>query len=210
MHNLVIDMKQNEQAIADSIRPPLFLEKIAPQDFCERVIQLFQSEDVRPRSYQGLVDHELRRCDFLELPTDWDEMFHRIVLEHMQPYFERDIDPEMRTRPMVYGYPVGVGFVPHHDQVTGIEVERGRTNSQPVVGGDYTLVMFLSRQEDYDGGALYFPDLGWTFRPPPGSAIIYPTTTDYIHGVKPITRGVRYALVARFFKRREQGSAARP
>lgn len=192
-------MESRKQALSHSIRPPLYLEQIAPQDFCERVIALFKEQEVHPRSYQGLVDHKLRECDFFKLPTHCDDLFQRIALEHMQPYFECDIDPELRDRPMVYGYPVGVGFVPHHDQVTEIETERGRNNNQPVIGGDYTMVMFLSRQEDYGGGALYFPELGWSYRPPPGSAIIYPTTTDYIHGVEPITRGVRHVIVARYY-----------
>ena len=191
-------MISEKQVVTQDVRPPLYIEAFASQEFCEQVIGLFHAQEVKPRSYQGLVDHELRQCDFMLLPTDWDDLFQRIALEHMAKYYEREIDPVLYDRPMVYGYPVGVGFVPHHDQVTDIEVERGKTNSQPVIGGDYTMVMFLSKQEDYAGGALYFPELGWSYRPPPGSAIIYPTTTDYIHGVKPITSGVRYTVVARF------------
>lgn len=195
----VLLMESRKQALASRVRPPLYLEKIASSDFCAQVIALFQAEKVQPRSYQGLVDNKLRECDFLKLPDTWDSLFHRIAREHMQPYYEREVDPALHDRPMVYGYPVGVGFVPHHDQVTNIETQRGKTNNQPVIGGDYTMVMFLSKQDDYGGGDLYFPELGWSYRPPPGSAIIYPTTTDYIHGVKPITSGIRHVIVARYY-----------
>lgn len=184
--------------VSDVVAPPLFLERIAPEGFSEQVIAHFEAETVRPRSYQGLVDNDLRECNFTTLPTKWDSLFKDIVRNHMEPYFKHDIDSVMRARPMVYGYPVGVGFVPHHDMVTDIERKRGETNQQPVVGGDYTMVMFCSRPADYGGGELYFPEHGWSFKPPPGSAVVYPTTTDYVHGVKPITRGIRHVIVARF------------
>ena len=185
----------------EALRPPLFLEEIAPCNFVEQVIQYFKAGDVRPRSYQGLVNHALRECDFIKLPSEYDPFFRMVVLEHMQPYFERKIELCLRDRPMVYGYPVGVGFVPHHDQVTSIELKRGESNNQPVIGGDYTFVLFCSSPDDYDGGELHFPELGWSYRPPAGSAVIYPTTTDYVHGVKPISRGIRYTVVARLYNR---------
>lgn len=189
---------------APDLRPPLTLERAISAEDCRAIIALFERSESRPRSYQGLVSDAVRRCDFVKLPPDWDGVFARIAIEHMQPYFGRDIDPTLRDRPMLYGYPEGVGFVPHHDLVTDIEVERGKTNGQPVIGGDYTLVMFLSRLDDYGGGALYFPAQGWRFRPPPGTAIIYPATADYIHGVEAITRGVRHVIVARYYNREHQ------
>ena len=181
------------------IQPPLYLESVASAEFCATLIDYYDTGDRQERSYQGLVDHGVRQCGFVRLPEVWDEVFHDIVRSHMQPYFERAIDHRLRARPMMYGYPVGVGFVPHHDQVTEIERERGRTNGQPVIGGDYTVVFFCSSPDDYDGGELHFPDHGWEYKPPAGSAVVYPTTTDYVHGVKPITRGIRYAVVCRIF-----------
>lgn len=191
----------------ESLRPPLFIEEITPPGYTERAIRYFETEAAQPRSYQGLVNHELRQCDFVRLPTEYDSFFHEIIREHMQPYFGRKIDTRLRDRPMMYGYPVGVGFVPHHDQVTEIERKRGESNNQPVIGGDYTAVLFCSSPEDYDGGELYFPEQGWSYKPPAGSVVIYPTTTAYIHGVKPITRGVRYTTVCRIFNRIERATA---
>lgn len=182
-----------------TLRPPLFIEEIFTQRTCDQIIEYFKSGSTKPRSYQGLVDDNVRKCDFITLPDQFDHHFHQIVRERMQPYFERDIDPRLRARPMVYGYPVGVGFVPHHDQVTKIESARGKTNGQPVIGGDYTIVLFCSSPDEYDGGDLFFPEHGWTYRPPAGSAVVYPTTVDYVHGVKPITRGIRYTTVCRIF-----------
>jgi len=186
-----------------TIRPPLYLEGVAPPQTCAAIVDYFEAGTPKPRSYQGLVDHRLRECDFVKLPAKWDDLFRKIAAEHMRRYFERDIDPNLTDRPMIYGYPVGVGFVPHHDQVTPIEMKRGETNSQPVVGGDYTIILFCSAPGDYDGGELYFPEYGWEYKPPAGSIVVYPTTTDYVHGVKPITRGVRHTVVCRMFNLRK-------
>ena len=191
-------MNQVVEQTQKSLRRPLFLSEIVPQSFCEEVIQLFQSTGTRPRSYQGLVDYSVRRCNFLKLPESYDPQFQEIGSTHIEDYFEQKIDTQLRNRPMLYGYPVGVGFVPHHDQVTEIEKKRGETNGQPVVGGDYTLVMFCTPPDQYGGGELYFPELNWVYKPPPGSVVVYPTTVDYVHGVKPITHGVRYTIVCRY------------
>ncbi len=166
---------------------------------CEALIELFERSRTQPRSYQGLVDDNVRNCTFVKLSQEWDPLFAGIAVEHMRPYYEREIDTKLRDRPMVYGYPVGVGFVPHHDLVTEVELERAKSNNQPVIGGDYTMVIFLSKREDYGGGALYFPKYGWSYRPPRGTAIIYPATAAYVHGVKPITEGIRHVVVARYY-----------
>lgn len=193
--------RRSPVAAQHGLHPPLLLENAFSREVCTRFIQLFNDSNARPRSYQGVVDHKLRECDFVTLQPEWDPLFHNVVTQHMTPYFDRDINPVLRDRPMLYGYPVGVGFVPHHDMVTSIEVKRGETNRQPVIGGDYTMVLFCASPDSYDGGELYFPDLGWIYKPSAGSAVIYPTTADYVHGVKPITRGIRYTVVARFFHR---------
>ena len=194
-------MQPSNKILPQTLHPPLLLREVVSRDVCARVIRHFEIGTSRPRSYQGLVDYELRECTFVKLPSQWDHIFQKIALEQMQPYFQRDIDPCLRDPPMIYGYPIGVGFVPHHDLVTKIELQRGETNGQPVVGGDYTIVLFCSSPDDYDGGELYFPDQGWTYKPPAGSAVIYPATADYVHGVNPITRGIRHVVVGRFFER---------
>lgn len=53
--------------------------------------------------------------------------------------------------------------------------------------------------DDYDGGEIWFPNLDISIKPPKGSLVYYPSSgDDYIHGVKPITSGYRYAIPACF------------
>lgn len=60
---------------------------------------------------------------------------------------------------------------------------------------DVSFTVFLSDPDTYEGGALLTHDLGGErqFRPPAGSAVIYPT--GVLHRVTPVTAGVRLACV---------------
>ena len=54
--------------------------------------------------------------------------------------------------------------------------------------------------DDYSGGNIYFPDHKTMIRPQAGDLICFPDTPDFVHGVKPITDGVRYTI-PRWFTR---------
>lgn len=60
---------------------------------------------------------------------------------------------------------------------------------------DLSFTLFLSDPETYEGGALLVRDLtgDHEFRPLAGSAVLY--STGQLHGVTPVTRGVRLACV---------------
>ena len=45
---------------------------------------------------------------------------------------------------------------------------------------------------DYEGGEIYFPDLGIEIKPSIGDLVCFPDTPDFVHGVKPIIKGTRY------------------
>jgi hypothetical protein len=46
--------------------------------------------------------------------------------------------------------------------------------------------------DNYDGGDIYFPELDISIKPEAGDLICFPDTPDFVHGVKPITSGIRY------------------
>lgn len=46
--------------------------------------------------------------------------------------------------------------------------------------------------DNYDGGDIYFPELGISIKPGIGDLVCFPDTPDFVHGVKPITNGTRY------------------
>ena len=61
---------------------------------------------------------------------------------------------------------------------------------------DVSLVLYLSRSTDYEGGALWFTNLSLDLRPEQGMAIAFPADHRYDHCVREVTRGTRWAVSA--------------
>lgn len=55
---------------------------------------------------------------------------------------------------------------------------------------DIATLIYLN--SDYDGGEIYFPAYNISIKPNSGDLICFPDTPDFVHGVKPITKGTRY------------------
>ena len=47
---------------------------------------------------------------------------------------------------------------------------------------------------DYNGGEIYFPEYDICLKPEPGDLVCFPDTPNFIHGVKPISEGIRYTI----------------
>jgi hypothetical protein len=48
--------------------------------------------------------------------------------------------------------------------------------------------------DNYDGGEIYFPYIDITVKPEAGSVIFFPSNFVYVHEVKPMISGIRYAV----------------
>lgn len=48
--------------------------------------------------------------------------------------------------------------------------------------------------DNYEGGEIYFPNQNIELKPKPNTLIFFPGTLEFLHGVKPVTNGVRYTL----------------
>lgn len=177
--------------------PPLITEYGIDSHLCDDLTRYVETATHRPRTYQGLLDETLRKSDYAEIPGDLEgRLFHQ-VKPMLRRHFRIGVRRIPTQRSVAYRYGAGVGFVAHHDEVTEIEKERARTNGQPVVGGDITVVVWLTGPESYAGGALFFESLALELRPPRGAVAAFPATRDYVHGVRPIQSGVRTTVVLR-------------
>ncbi|MGM9438976.1 2OG-Fe(II) oxygenase [Streptomyces murinus] len=151
----------------------------------------------RPRTYQGVIDESLRKSEYIEVPPSLEELVISHCAAHVRGHFGITPTRKPAQPAVIYRYGPGVGFVAHHDEVTDVERERARTNGQPVVGGDLTLVIWLNTPDSYGGGELFFEHPAQDFKPPSGTLVAFPATRNHIHGVRPITRGERVTLVVR-------------
>jgi predicted 2-oxoglutarate/Fe(II)-dependent dioxygenase YbiX len=68
------------------------------------------------------------------------------------------------------------------------EDPEGHPNEAFIV--DYGAVIYLN--DDYEGGEIYFPDHKLEFKPSAGTLVFFPSNIMYIHGVREITKGIRY------------------
>jgi PKHD-type hydroxylase len=177
---------------------PQLIEQALPLGICEEILEYFVANDPRPRSYQGVVDDRLRRCEFV--PLDDPKLAARVhaLKEPLSESYGTTLSLIDGQVPLIYRYGVGVGFVTHHDEVTEIEIARAANNGQPVLHGDITVSISLSPPEDYTGGELYFVEPEVEFKLAMGGLVTFPATRRVLHGVRPISSGHRFAMILRF------------
>lgn len=66
----------------------------------------------------------------------------------------------------------------------------GRPNETPWRA--FASIIYLN--DEYEGGQIYFPKLGLRPELKPRLLAYFPSTANYLHGVEPITAGVRYTF----------------
>lgn len=178
---------------------PLVVESLIDQDLCLKLLRIFAAQTPVPRSYQGMVDRNVRNCDYVTVPNALASAVNVRIAEQVDQHYNTTIQPVPDQPTLIYRYGKGVGFDLHHDEVTDVEVARAQENGQPVIGGDITAVLFLNDPDQYFGGELYFQlPVDFEVRPPAGTLVSFPATREYLHGVRPIQDGERYTLLARY------------
>lgn len=105
----------------------------------------------------------------------------------IEEHFDSKVIP---TGPCIVRWPVGTRQEPHADKEMHEGDYAGKPNAFPWY--DIGTVFYLN--DDYEGGELYFPLQGIEFKPKPRAAYFFPGDKNYIHGVRPITSGIRYTL----------------
>lgn len=85
-----------------------------------------------------------------------------------------------------------VRWLPGHNQAAHADCEEpdGRPNSTPWRA--FASIIYLN--DDYEGGQIYFPELGLRPELKPRLLAYFPSTANYLHGVEPITAGARYTF----------------
>jgi hypothetical protein len=61
---------------------------------------------------------------------------------------------------------------------------------------EFSTIMYLNAESDYDGGKIYFPNQAFEYQPKQYSAVFFPSAgSEYIHGITKVTRGNRYTAL---------------
>lgn len=79
---------------------------------------------------------------------------------------------------------------PDHDE--GPSPEEQLQIFKNMWSGHLSILVYLN--DNYEDGYLYFPQHDYYFKPKPGSLVTFPGSLYYVHGVTPITSGIRYTI----------------
>jgi hypothetical protein len=161
-------------------------------------LQSYSEEDWSRSYIDGMREYSLRQFgrsmeDLIEegvftLDPAWADK--NITLQNSQLLHTFN----QRVHKLVESYPElefrGLGNAQR--QYTGSELKLHTDgDSEPAVV--YAVIFYLN--DDYTEGQLYFPTRSLEVKPPAGSLVIFPTTSEYKHGVHAVGVGpVRYVL----------------
>jgi sarcosine oxidase delta subunit len=88
----------------------------------------------------------------------------------------------------IYEY---TGFKTIYRSATGQEM---KTHSDSGLGPSFKYGVVLYLNGDYEGGEIFYPNIGLEFKPEAYSLVLHPAHEAYRHGVKEVSFGTRYSM----------------
>lgn len=94
-------------------------------------------------------------------------------------------------RPQLLAYGAGGRYITHADaDAWDAQAKRWRK----VVDRDLSLLLYLDQQ--FSGGALYFPRFDYRLQPEAGMLVMFPSDARYAHCAEPVIQGQRHVIVS--------------
>lgn len=180
--------------------PVLFIPQVFDPDFCQELIQLYQSNGGRDSGFMRDINGKTveildpgfkkrRDINLLDWPTV-QERVNALVLRRVKPEIEKAFQFSITRfeRNIIACYEAAnQGFFNRHRDNT----TKGTAHRR------FAMTLNLNTGE-YEGGCLRFPEYGTQlYRPNPGEAVIF--SCSLLHEVTPVTKGFRYALLSFFY-----------
>lgn len=191
-----MDLRDSVLVVPDALEPGelAFLEEhVAVAAQRDSLVSSHAGEDGEELSW--ILDRRVRDTQEVELPEVVRariEAFHRRVVERcVQPFYDvtvRDWEPFQLLH-----YGTGGHYVPHVDGESPLRDEDDRQFWEKSLDRDLSVVYFLS--DGFAGGELVFPELSLSLKPRRGTLVCFPSDHHFLHGVQPVTTGLRYTLV---------------
>jgi hypothetical protein len=156
-------------------------ETVLVTEYAKKYTDLFSNYGKGEQEFTVHTYHEIQGLDpeILNKIQDVARKVYDFVLKSYSFKFEDFIDEKTHVAKFIEGK----GMHEHFD------------SSRP---NDIATLVYLNN--DYDGGDIYFPKYEMSFKPEPGDLLCFPDNPNFIHGVKPITKGIRFTL-PRWFTR---------
>ncbi len=174
---------------------------IAPQQ-CQELLTIMSAQSSERLK---LMDREkstaekvVRRYDDQRVTERVDMSEHQEILNKLVTNAITGlIEPNLGTRydwfeePQVLKYQQGGLYAAHADSEN---FDPERNCWERAIDRDLSLLIYLDN--DYEGGALFFPNFDFKIRPRPGMLIYFPPDNRYRHTAQEVTSGTRHAIVS--------------
>ncbi len=134
---------------------------------------------------------DVQRVNVNPILQDINRINLRVFQNYVNPHFAITVRDFEKPKLLVYG--PGGHYRPHVDGEGKWINADGREVWRKSLDRDLSVVYFLN--DDFEGGELFFPTLEIVVKPQAGSMVCFPSTHEYLHGVKPVKTGQRLSLV---------------
>jgi len=179
--------------------PPGFLmvQNFLTPQICDAIVaecenQLGERHTVAGGDDMSPQRSETRSSEFIDvrsLSADINGIVKHVFENVVGHHFKVGID--WFELPEILRYRDGGEYKPHADADNWDPVKREWTR---VLDRDYSILLYLN--EGYAGGEIDFPNFGLKLQPRKGLLLAFPSDARYVHAARPVTAGVRYALVS--------------
>lgn len=173
--------------------PALLLPNVIEPALCERLIKLWHDGG----HVEGSVSDGARNVYAPDTKKNLEHVIKEPELsQHISLTMARRIGPELSkvfnfNAPFRFEVHIVLSYQDHRQDFFGIHRDNLRPDSPRMFAASTNL------NDDFEGGALYFPEYGpHGFRPPAGGSAIF--SCNLLHEARPVTRGQRFAMTSFF------------
>lgn len=148
----------------------------------------------RSTAVQWVVDKKVRNTQTVPVEPflpHLHDLLQNVIRDIANPFYGIEISGY--ETPQLLRYGIGGMYEPHVDGESLWMKEDGTKVWRKSVERDLSAVIYLN--DDFEGGEFIFPDLNIRVSPKPGLLLCFPSSHLYRHGVLPVTRGERLAIV---------------
>ena len=184
-----------EGELRTAAAPVLILPRVFEPDFCRHLIEVYR-RDNEPSGVLTMVDGRMvyQADDSTKIRRE-----HRIaesgLLQAVEQRLARRVLPEIEW---AFNYRITkyeAFKVVCYDAESGGYFRTHRDNNGPDTAHRRFAITLNLNSDEYEGGALRFPEYGPDrYKPPTGGAVVF--SCSLAHAALPVERGTRYALVS--------------
>lgn len=117
--------------------------------------------------------------------------YNKVVMDIMKKYGQKANEVHRAYNGFKNPIYVFKAFGSHWSEGTKGDMHIDAQGPEPFI--EFSTVMYLNHESEYDGGVIYFPNQDFSYKPKQYSAVFFPSAgTEYVHGITTVTRGERY------------------